>query len=148
MFISSPEGQIDEPKNSPDTRCHLCALDGPSIALSDTPGVAGKNAPVPFATNPTNVWSISDTGADMAAVADVGIAATLADPYVRGKVKDGKHCYSRVIYLWDLQRDRIVGTTIVRVLWRAGRRPPHHHDLPVRHPLQRPIRCSSDESSG
>jgi hypothetical protein len=52
-------------------------------------------------------------------LADIGIAATLADPYVRGKVKDGKHCYSRVIYLWDLRRYRIVGTTIVRVLWRA-----------------------------
>jgi hypothetical protein len=52
-------------------------------------------------------------------IADIGIAATVRDPDIRGKIRSGKHCYSRVVYLWDVRRHRIIGTMIVRVVWRA-----------------------------
>jgi hypothetical protein len=43
-------------------------------------------------------------------IADIGIAGALRDPDVCGKIRNGKHCYSRVVYLWDVRRYRIIGT--------------------------------------
>jgi hypothetical protein len=52
-------------------------------------------------------------------IADISIAAVLADPVVKGPVKRGKRCYSRYVFLWDVSRDRMIDFMTVRVVFKA-----------------------------
>lgn len=53
-------------------------------------------------------------------VADIGIATALADPEVRGFVRDGKRCFSRTIRLYNTRTGQVVRTQIVRVVFRTS----------------------------
>lgn len=53
-------------------------------------------------------------------VADVGMGGALRDPDVRGAESDGKRCFSRKIYLYNLQTGELVRTKIVRVIFRTS----------------------------
>lgn len=53
-------------------------------------------------------------------VADISIGGALRDPQVRGGLVDGKRCFSRRIYLYNLRTGDQVRTRIVRVVFRAS----------------------------
>jgi hypothetical protein len=53
-------------------------------------------------------------------IADISIAAVLADPVVKGPVEDGKRSYSRYLYLWDVSCDRMIDFMTVRVIFKAA----------------------------
>ena len=52
-------------------------------------------------------------------MADISIDAVLKDPVIAGREYDGKRCFSRYVYLWDYQRNRVVDFMTVRVVFRA-----------------------------
>lgn len=53
-------------------------------------------------------------------LADISIEVALAHPKVAGPIRSGKRCYSAVVYLIDHRNGDVVGTMIVRVLWRIS----------------------------
>ena len=53
-------------------------------------------------------------------LADISIEVALAHPKVAGPTRAGKRCYSAVVYLIDERNGDLVGTMIVRVLWRVS----------------------------
>ena len=52
-------------------------------------------------------------------IADVGMGGSLRDPEVRGPVIDGKRCFSRKIYYYNLETGKLVSTVIIKTIFRT-----------------------------
>lgn len=52
-------------------------------------------------------------------LADISIAAVLQDPVVSGRPRHNKQCYSRYVYKWSYERNRVVDVMVVRVVFRS-----------------------------
>lgn len=63
---------------------------------------------------------VAGTAQNWRDIADVGMGGALRDPDVRGAARDGKRCFSRKIYLYNLQTGELVHTKIVRVVFRTS----------------------------